>query len=491
MTSTPRMTQTPSQQAGDANPLEEWSRRLTWIGGVDLSTEYQQAQEEGRDLGTLRDDFERLLAVPRPDATWFPHRGGGRDEAWQDRANLLLDTVQRCPIRDDYPYDEPDDLPGILAKRPDAAPVPAFTGSEDDFRQRLHGGLLGRLCGCLLGKPSEGHDRRSIRIHAEQTGNWPITRYLDRPTAAQRDAIAAAGPDRMPKEPHLKLFRGEIDGMVLDDDVNYTVLGHAILATFGSGFRPHDVAYYWLGNLPMRVCCTAERIAYRNFANAVLPPRSASYRNPCREWIGADIRADYYGYANPGKPRRAAEWAHRDASISHVRNGIYGSMWVAAMLAAAYVLDDLEAVIHAGLAQIPQRCRLAEAVRRLIAMKHAGANWDAAVDSVHARWDETDHHGWCHTISNAEVLTAALLWGDGDYSDTICKAVMAGFDTDCNAATAGSIWGVMHGVDAIPRPWADPLRDRGVSSIPRWPAFTISGLAHEMADTAVREGALS
>ena len=73
------------------------------------------------------------------------------------------------------------------------------------------------------------------------------------------------------------------------------------------------------------------------------------------------------------------------------------------------------------------------------------------------RYDEWDKHDAVHTISNAELVAAALLWGDCDYSKTICLAVQCGFDTDCNGATAGSIVGMMVGCDGIDKKWTDPI----------------------------------
>jgi hypothetical protein len=50
-------------------------------------------------------------------------------------------------------------------------------------------------------------------------------------------------------------------------------------------------------------------VAYRNFVQAIEPPESAVFRNPCREWIGAQIRADFYRYAALGRPEFAVELA--------------------------------------------------------------------------------------------------------------------------------------------------------------------------------------
>nr|PZN37063.1 MAG: hypothetical protein DIU70_13355 [Bacillota bacterium] len=52
----------------------------------------------------------------------------------------------------------------------------------------------------------------------------------------------------------------------------------------------------------------------------------------------------------------------------------------------------------------------------------------------------------------------------GDLTRTICLAVQGGWDTHCKGATAGSIFGAMHGTAAIPDRWIAPFADRGSSA---------------------------
>ncbi len=211
--------------------------------------------------------------------------------------------------------------------------------------------------------------------------------------------------------------------------------------------------------------CTAERVAYHNFVAGFLPPESAIYKNPFREWIGAQIRGDYFGYINPGDPEKAAEMAYRDACISHVKNGIYGEMFVAAALAVAAVTDNIEDIILGGLAQIPYSSRFYEAVTRVLENYKNGMPEEEAYKLIHDEYDEYTEHGWCHTLSNAMVVTASLLYGSGDYSRSICLAVQTGFDTDCNGATVGSILGMANGLESIPEYWGKRYNDKLETSI--------------------------
>ena len=260
-------------------------------------------------------------------------------------------------------------------------------------------------------------------------------------------------------------YADEIDGMPVDDDTNYTVLYQEIIETFGRDFTPFDVSRAWLYSQPKDAYCTAERVAFCNFVKGYVPPNSAYYKNPFREWIGAQIRADYFGYINPGNPEKAAEMAWRDASISHTKNGIYGEMFVAAMLAAAADTDCLEDIICAGLAQIPATCRLYADVKSILEKYKSGVSEKDCFRYIHETYDENTGHGWCHTIPNAMIVAAALLYGKGDYTRSVCMSVETGFDTDCNGATVGSVLGLAKGSSAIPDAWTAPIHDTLHTSI--------------------------
>ena len=199
--------------------------------------------------------------------------------------------------------------------------------------------------------------------------------------------------------------------MPVDDDTNYTVLYQLLIEKFGKNFTPYDVSRFWMDMQPKNAYCTAERVAFKNFVDGYIPPESASYKNPYREWIGAQIRGDYFGYINPGDPEKAADMAFRDASVSHVKNGIYGEMFAAAMIAKAAVTDDIIEIIKAGINEIPEKSRLYEAITNIIDGYNKGISQDKCFKGIHSRWDEFDQHHWCHTISNAEIVAAALIYG--------------------------------------------------------------------------------
>jgi ADP-ribosylglycohydrolase len=412
-----------------------------------------QRRQEGCDadaISAIEADLDKL-------------RGEGSPRAALEELYRRLDSLAPLPT---FPYHEPTDLPGILAARP-TIPVPAREPWHDDaLLDRLHGAWLGRCAGCTLGKPVEGWPSGRIRAYLELARAFPLADYVP--------MVDAPKPDFELHPSHPTTTRGNIHRMARDDDLDYTCLGLHIAEMYSDSFTTENVGTEWLDHLPYRMTYTAERLAYRNLVNEMPVPRTASYRNPFREWIGAQIRADMWGYIAVGRPQLAAELAYRDATLSHVKNGVYGEMWVAAMIAAALVSDDPSLVIQAGLGQIPAASRLAEAVRDVVVWHGQHPDWETTWAKVQAKYGA---YHWVHVISNAAAVVVALLYGGRDLAGSITIAVMAGGDTDCNGATVGSIVGAMLGARELPEAWIAPLNDRLASAIYGFSDCRISDLA--------------
>jgi ADP-ribosylglycohydrolase len=351
--------------------------------------------------------------------------------------------------------------------------------SGADLADRLAGGWLGRAAGCLLGKPVEKIPREGIKVILTSNGAWPLSDYI---TAA---GVPETLLEKYPWNRHSgkESLRENITGMAEDDDMNYPMLNLHVLETHGPQFSTEQIAQTWLSLLPALSTFTAERAAYVNCLSGLPPPATATVRNPYREWIGAQIRADLWGWVSPGNPEQAAELAWRDARLSHVRNGIYGEMFFAAVIAAAFVAKDVTQAVEQGLRQIPQNSRLAEAVQFALALPAQERKWENAVDRLYERFGS---YHWVHTINNAALVVAALLYGDDDYERSICNVVMAGWDTDSNGATVGSILGTRLGARRLPGKWISPLRNTIRSSMKGCDYSQFDDLARRTLAQAIR-----
>ncbi|MBE5765622.1 MAG: ADP-ribosylglycohydrolase family protein [Clostridiales bacterium] len=422
-----------------------------------LDNELRQAGEEGRLIDAqLEAEIKEVVAMP-----------DGKEK--NARAHELFDRVQACECPNDAK--EPSALSDIQALRP-GTPITKAPDADTTY-DKIYGGWLGRASGCLLGKPLEGWRSKNMHTFFKLTDNYPLSRYVSSDVPVELFLQA----ELKDYEYTNRAFINTVDCMPEDDDTNYTLIALRLIETAGRNFTPDDVAECWLRNLPLLHLCTAERVAYRNITMGYDPSESATVMNTYREWIGAQIRADLFGYVNPGNTAMAAEMAWRDASISHVKNGIYGEMWVAAMIAAAFCTDDVLAVIEAGLSEIPPESRLTLAIRDVIAWWKEGVSADDVFARIHARWDENNSHDWCHTISNAQIVAYALLYGEKDFERTLSLAVSAAFDTDCNGATAGSVLGVLLGAKALPEKWIAPLNDSLESGVDGFGRVKISDMA--------------
>ena len=316
------------------------------------------------------------------------------------------------------------------------------------WKDRVKGAWYCRAAGCTLGAPVENWSVEEMEKLARRYGQEfpPVDYWSGHPSP---ETLRYGGNT---VEEYLK---DRIQEIPVDDDLTYTVLGLLILERFGPGFSVVDVGQAWLDWLP--VACTAEHVALENLRAGVPANRAAERNNPYQEWIGGDIRSDPWGYVSPGWPERAAEMAYRDAFLSHRQNGIYGAMFFAAAISAAFAVDCPREALKIGLTEIPKDCRLARDLRWAFRTAPKLKDWREARDRVDKRFKGVHS---VHTNNNACLTVFGIWLGNKDVTRTLGITVAMGLDNDCTAATAGSLLGAVVGAKNVPSHWWKPFRNR-------------------------------
>ena len=304
--------------------------------------------------------FQDLEELAREVHAWadLRHEQGGATAPVVARLRRALKQARqelaRLPVDRALQAAEPDGLEAIRRLRPEGPRIVTRRLTDAQYRKRLKGAWLGRAAGCALGAPVE---------------NWTID-AMER--LAARCGVPFPPRDYWPGHPQpdepcylvsriRDFLKGHMRAVPADDDLGYTLLGLLILEAYGPDFTTEEVGDAWVKYLPM--ACTAEHVALENLKRGVPAQRAGVLNNPYLEWIGADIRCDPWAYAAPGWPEKAAEWAYRDARLSHRRNGVYGAMFFAAAISAAFAVDDPLEALRLGLTEIPAGCRLAKDIQ--------------------------------------------------------------------------------------------------------------------------------
>ncbi len=428
-----------------------------------LVEELDQLKEEGKVFD--RADFEKRIKEANND---------------KEKLMAIYDEMTKLPDDPDYKYKEPvfyEDIQKSLKGDFDIYELP----DEETLKNKFYGAWLGRCIGCALGKPIEGWKADAIKTWFEKADAWPIDNYVPSKSRAEEEDNYKIS---------LCATKENLSYMPTDDDIRYTILALMILEAKGKDFDTWDVAANWMRTLPFRFLCTAENQAYLNFVNldehdawgkpdkevckkALEEHKVNTYLNPYREWIGGQIRVDGYGYAAAGNPHLAADFAFRDSDFTHVKNGTYGSMFFAALIAAAFGAKTVDEMFESAFKEIPETSRFYEAM--MLARK-IGREAKSREEVVEKIIENFSHYNWVHTINNAALCVAAIEYSKGDFEEAIVLSVQGGWDTDCNGATVGSVMGAFCGEKGISEKWKNPLNDVLYSQIPDFHPIAISTL---------------
>ncbi|WP_127585268.1 ADP-ribosylglycohydrolase family protein [Paenibacillus koleovorans] len=287
--------------------------------------------------------------------------------------------------------------------------------NEKDYYRTVYGGWLGKNIGGTLGEPVEGQMKLLNLSFYPKLGEGPLP----------------------------------------NDDLDLQLVNLHALEQYGPLLNAQKLGQEWLDH----VFFPFDEYGYAltNMRRGLIPPVSGWFGNPFTNCMGSPIRSEIWAMVAPGAPEVAAYYAYQDAIVDHAGGeGVYGEVFFATIESAIFVEKDRDRLIQIGLRSIPEQCRTAKAVNDLLRWHREGHEW------IEARKLILQHHGhpnFTDAPQNIAFTILGWLYGE-DFEDAILKAVNCGYDTDCTAATLGAILGMLHGAEALPAKWVEPVGDR-------------------------------
>jgi len=413
-------------------------------------------KEQGHEIDNLYEKFESL------------------PKSYDKLINFTI-TLNDLPISSKWKYSEPNDLENIWSEADRKRPVGVESNIDIyKYAKKIESAFLGSICGCILGKPLEAMlTGQEIKSALKEINEWPLNNYISKNISNYLPRTHVSFSETA---------REFINYVAPDDDINYTILGMINLENHGAQFDHSDIKKLWLKHLPIGITFGPERtnllisglqsidgIPKTQFlekggvgANPKIYNKTDVFSqtinnilNPGDELCGASIRADAYGYACPGNPSLAAELAWKDASFTHKRTGIYGTMFIAAAISCAQVLKDKIQIFKTALQFVPQNSRFFERVSGCLNIVKEASNWEEAYNKINSNLGEFGH---CRIYQEMGMLINTLKFST-NVGDGLCIQVSQGADTDSFGATAGSILGAYYGPGYLEKKWLEPFND--------------------------------
>jgi hypothetical protein len=214
----------------------------------------------------------------------------------------------------------------------------------------------------------------------------------------------------------------------------------------------------------------ANRVGRTNLRNGIAPPNSGHPEfNYAADAIDYQIEADYSGLIAPGMPDVVIELGNKFGRLMNYGDGLYGGMFVGAMYAEAFFESNINKIIDAGLAAIPDASQYAEAVRDVVIWHSEYPDdfektWNLINDKYHLNPDyrrfTSSAPGAANNIDaklNGAYIVMGLLYGEGDTDKTVIESMRCGQDSDCNPSNAAGILFTTIGYKNLPERYISGL----------------------------------
>jgi ADP-ribosylglycohydrolase len=243
------------------------------------------------------------------------------------------------------------------------------------------------------------------------------------------------------------------------DDTEFALLSAKILIECGGELTSDDVVKGWMENVATQDEFprggASEIEAARNLRRGLKPPYSGKY-NSYHNSDGGAMRISPIGIICAGDPVKAAALADIDASVSHYREGVWGSQAVAAAVSVAMVDGTIDEIIEAALKAIPEDSWLYYSMNKALEIV------DRANGEFMDAWMPLHDELWTsYKASVPEAIAEAfgvLKLVNKDFRTGVVAAGNFGRDADTIGAIVGAILGAKYGASQMPERWIEKTR---------------------------------
>ncbi len=243
-----------------------------------------------------------------------------------------------------------------------------------------------------------------------------------------------------------------------NDDLDLQIVWLKALNEVGAlNLDANILSWYWRKYIPAK--WNEYGVGQNNASVGFTPPMSGElYNDGWNASNGAWIRSEIWACLAPGFPNFAAKYAIMEASIDHgVSEGTIAEIFTSTLESIAFVESDLRTAITGALKFIPEDSRVAQSVRLVTEEYDKGTDWKDTRQKVLSMNSDL---GYFMAPSNIAYVVIGLLYGEGDFLQSLIYAINCGDDTDCTGATVGSVLGILGGTASIPDELKDYIGDR-------------------------------
>lgn len=291
---------------------------------------------------------------------------------------------------------------------------------------RAKGVLAGLSIGDALGRPVEGLSPTEIRVKYGSIKNF----LTERPGGS--------------------------------DDTEYAIATALTLLKYGRNSKAENFATFWRENIcPQSESFLgagfSEMLAISNLKKGFNPPQSGLHIHSWSD--GLAMRVAPCGIVGRGDIELTKTLTLADGEVSHAGEGIESGLAIAIAISLAMDGISYEQVIPSMLEHIDKNTWTYRSIMKAILIKEEFP--DASMAEVVDRLVEsiaTHDYAFADLGPEAVALAvSAVLFGQGDFAQTLLFAVNLGRDADTIAAMAGAIIGGIVGYEAIPDYWRNSL----------------------------------